>query len=79
MARRQSALVNVHEAKTHLSRLLARVERGEEIVIGRGGKPCARLSPIETQAPRQPGLLKGRVGREFFEPLPKNELVAWEK
>jgi len=43
--------VNVHEAKTHLSRLLARVEAGEEIVIAKAGKPIARLIPYEKRPP----------------------------
>ena len=70
--------VNVHEAKTHLSRLLERVEAGEEIILARAGKPCARLVPIAGEAPsRRPGRLKGRVECDFFEPLPPSELAAW--
>lgn len=54
--------VNVHEAKTHLSRLLHRVEQGEEIVIARAGKPIARLVPIGvTSTPRVPGLYAGQI------------------
>ena len=67
------AEVNVHEAKTNLSRLLARVEAGEEIVIARAGKPIARLIPIETpRPPRRFGLMKDRiaVGADFDDPLP---------
>jgi len=64
-------LVNIHEAKTHLSRLVERVEAGEEVVIARAGRPVARLIPyrIRTQ-PRQPGLWRGQVqlGRDFDEP-----------
>jgi prevent-host-death family protein len=65
--------VNVHEAKTHLSRLLERVERGEEIVIARAGKPVAKLVPIETVVRRRPmGLYKDqiRMSEDFDEPLP---------
>lgn len=65
--------VNVHEAKTHLSRLLARAHAGEEIIIARGGEPYARLVPLDGRHPkREPGTLRGRVvlGRKFFEPLP---------
>jgi antitoxin (DNA-binding transcriptional repressor) of toxin-antitoxin stability system len=71
--------VTVHFAKTHLSRLLARVEAGETIVIARGDKPVAKLSPAGPMAPRKPGLYKGkmRIGPEFFEPLPEEELEAW--
>ncbi|HSR72996.1 MAG TPA: type II toxin-antitoxin system prevent-host-death family antitoxin [Kiloniellales bacterium] len=71
--------VNVHEAKTHLSRLLARVEAGEAIVIARDGKPVARLVPVAGRAPRKPGLAKGRLTEAFFEPLPPEELDAWER
>jgi prevent-host-death family protein len=72
------AAVNVHEAKTHLSKLLDRAEAGEEIVIAKAGRPVAKLVPFAPQGPRRPGLLKGRVGAEFFEPLPEKELEAWE-
>jgi prevent-host-death family protein len=70
--------VNVHEAKTHLSRLLERVRRGEEVIIAKNGRPCARLCPLEKPPPRRPGLLAGEVGDAFFEPLPDDELEAWE-
>jgi prevent-host-death family protein len=65
--------VNVHEAKTQLSRLLKRVASGEEIVIARDGRPCARLVPLSSTEPkRQAGTLKGLVGLNagFFDPLP---------
>jgi len=69
--------VNVHEAKTHLSRLLERVQRGEEIVIGRSGKPVAKLVPYrEAGGPRRPGGWKGRVRiASDFDELPA-ELAA---
>jgi prevent-host-death family protein len=70
--------INVHEAKTRLSQLLERAHAGEEIIIAKGGKPYARLCPLESLAPRMPGLLTGEVGDEFFEPLPEDELDAWE-
>jgi prevent-host-death family protein len=72
-------VVNVNEAKTHLSRLLERVRSGEVITIAKGGTPVARLVPLEPLAPRQPGLLSGRVEDTFFEPLPDDELAAWER
>ncbi len=54
--------VNVHEAKTHLSRLLERAAAGEEIIIGKAGKPIARLVPLEAAKPvRRPGSLKGKI------------------
>jgi prevent-host-death family protein len=55
-------MVNVHEAKTHLSKLLARVAAGEEIIVARGGKPVARLVPYrEERSPRRSGRLKGAI------------------
>lgn len=54
--------VNIHQAKTHLSRLVERVEAGEEIVIARAGRPVARLVPVGARTRRrQPGLWRGRV------------------
>jgi prevent-host-death family protein len=61
--------VNVHEAKTHLSKLLERVEAGEEIVLARAGKPVARLVPESPRRePREPGWAKGKISmREDFD------------
>ena len=72
--------VNVHEAKTHLSRLLAQVEAGEEVVIARNGKPVARLVPVRERGKRQPGAFKGliEIDDSFFDPLPEEEVKAWE-
>jgi prevent-host-death family protein len=54
--------VNVHEAKTQLSRLLQDVEKGEEVVIARNGEPVARLVPhVEERKPREPGWAEGRI------------------
>lgn len=66
------AKVNVHVAKTHLSRLLERVEQGEEILIARNGKPVAKLVPIEAPGKRPIGLYKGQIwmSDDFDEPLP---------
>ena len=72
-------MVNVHEAKTHLSRLLERVENGEEIVIARAGKPIARLVPEGRHKPRQSGLIKFHLPDSFFDPFPDEELDAWEQ
>src|ERR1700754_153937 len=74
--------VTVHAAKTNLSKLLARVEAGEEIVIARGAIPIARLTPIHAlPAKRQFGAFKGvlSVGPEFFEPMTNVELAEWER
>ena len=55
-------LVNVHQAKTQLSKLLDQVAAGEEVVIARYGKPVAKLSPVDEHlSPRQPGALKGKI------------------
>lgn len=56
-----SATVNVYEAKSHFSQLLARVEAGEEIVIARNGRPVARLVPIAIRPDRTPGLFAGQI------------------
>ena len=73
-------VVNVHQAKTHLSRLLAQVESGEEVVIARNGKPVARIVRVEKQGKRQFGSMKSRIKLDdsFFDPLPEEELAAWE-
>ncbi|MBK9136739.1 MAG: type II toxin-antitoxin system Phd/YefM family antitoxin [Betaproteobacteria bacterium] len=74
-----NSTVNVHEAKTHLSRLLDEVQAGREIVLAKAGKPVARLVPLApVPARRQSGRLAGQVGPAFFEPLPAAELDAWE-
>lgn len=71
-------IVNVHEAKTHLSRLLEEVRGGEEIVVAKGGRPYAKLIPLTSAAKRELGFVPGRIGESFFEPLPDDELSAWE-
>ena len=73
--------VNVHEAKTHLSRLLKRVERGTEVVIARSGKPIARLLPLESTRPAPVlGADRGKftVPEDFDAPLPDAVLAAFE-
>jgi antitoxin (DNA-binding transcriptional repressor) of toxin-antitoxin stability system len=73
--------VTIHVAKTTLSQLLARVEAGEEIILARGKEPIAKLVPFQPRASkRRFGALKGTisVGREFFDPLPEQEIAAWE-
>ena len=73
-------VVNVHQAKTQLSRLLARVEAGEDVVIARRGQPVARLVACAARVKRQPDVLKGKivVPDTFFDPLPEEELAEWE-
>jgi prevent-host-death family protein len=70
--------VNIHEAKTHLSRLLERVEAGEEIVIARNGKAVAKLVAV-SRARRRPGGLKGkiRIHDDFDAPLPRSILAPF--
>jgi prevent-host-death family protein len=73
--------ITIHKAKTNLSRLIKQACRGEEIVIARGSEPMVRLVPIgDPKGNRKPGALKGKlkVGPEFFEPLPPEELKFWE-
>jgi prevent-host-death family protein len=73
--------VNVHDAKTHLSKLLERVERGEEIVLARAGKPVARLVPVASRRkPYKPGFLKGRIkiAADFDASLPDEMLARFE-
>ncbi|MBN9556007.1 MAG: type II toxin-antitoxin system Phd/YefM family antitoxin [Alphaproteobacteria bacterium] len=78
-----SAIFKIHEAKTQLSRLIARAEAGEEIIIARDDKPVAKLVPMET-VKRRPkfGAMKGvwpaLPDSFFFDPLPEDELKAWE-
>jgi len=73
--------VNIHEAKTQLSKLIDQAGRGEEIVIAKAGIPVARLTAIPAaRTGRRFGALAGRarVDDRFFEPLPEFELGAWE-
>lgn len=69
---------NIHEAKTHFSKLLARVLSGEEIIIAKAGQPIVRLLPVESEIHemRVPGMDKGKVviKDNFDEPLPEFEL-----
>lgn len=74
-----SLIVNVHEAKTHFSRLLEQAHAGQEIILAKAGKPYARLVPLARPGgKRQPGRLVGRVDDAFFEPLPDEEIDGWE-
>ena len=73
-------VVNVHQAKAQLSRLLARVEAGEDVVIARRGQPVVRLVRCAPRSRRQPDTLRGKivVPESFFDPLPEEGLRTWE-
>lgn len=73
-------VVNVHQAKTQLSRLLAQVEAGEEVIIARRGEPVARLVRCKSRGKRQFGAMRGQivVDDSILDPLPEDELAAWE-
>jgi len=76
-----STTVNIFEAKTNLSKLIAKVEQGEEVIIARAGKPVARLtSPVRQKKPIVFGLLKGKihVADDFDAPLPPEILAEFE-
>ncbi len=68
------SVVSVHEAKTHLSRLIQRVEAGEEVVIARAGQPVVKLVAVAKKLPKVPGRLKGefKIGDDFDDPLPED-------
>jgi prevent-host-death family protein len=72
--------VNMHEAKTHLSRLVDRVLSGEEVVIARAGKPVAKLVPADSRrGPRRPGMWRGRVRiHDDFDELPPEIVDAFD-
>ncbi len=70
-------MVNVHEAKTHFSKLVDRAHAGEEIIVAKSGKPWARLVPLAQPPEREPGRYAEEVPDSFFAPLPKDELERW--
>jgi prevent-host-death family protein len=72
-------VATVHEAKTHLSRLIAEVEAGGSVIITRRGKPVAKLEAVAPRKRPVFGSMKGLVSidERFFEPLPDDELKAW--
>jgi prevent-host-death family protein len=74
--------VNMHQAKTQLSRLVELASEGEEIVIAKAGKPLVRLVPYRHEGkPRKPGLLRGkiRIHKDFDAPLPEDVLRSFEE
>ena len=76
--------INVHDAKTNLSKYLDRVEAGETIVVCRHNRPIAELRPLPLEAPKRkprvPGFDKGKftIPPEFYEPMSEEELQLWE-
>lgn len=70
--------VNIQQAKTHLSDLIARSEHGEEVVIARAGEPVVRLVPIVEPTNRKFGQMSFEVPADFDASLPEEELAAWE-
>jgi len=71
---------NIHEAKTHLSRLLERAQQGEEIIICKAGQPYVKLVAVRPVERRQLGFMRGEfsVGEEIFQALDEDEIRAWE-
>jgi prevent-host-death family protein len=76
-----SNIINIHEAKTHLSRIVDEVAAGAEVIIAKAGKPMARLTPLAgVQRPKKLGLLKGKmkVPDDFNAPLPDDVIASFE-
>ena len=76
-------IINMHDAKTHLSKLIERAMRGEEIIVAKAGKPMAKIVPLNgnDRFRRQPGglhLSRSLPLSVFTDPLPDEELLAWE-
>ena len=73
-------IVNVHEAKTHFSKLLERVAQGEEVTIAKAGRPVARLVPMSRPDTRPPGCDAGRgyIADDFDAPLPDDIVADFE-
>ena len=79
------AVITIHKAKTELSKLIARAEAGEEIIIARNDRPVVKLVAVQPPEPskkREPGVLahlKGKIPDSFFAPLSEEELKDWER
>ncbi len=74
-------IVNIHQAKTHFSKLVDAVMQGEEVIIAKAGKPAAKLVPVSSLKPkRKPGVLKGKISisSDFDAPLPNDILDQFE-
>jgi prevent-host-death family protein len=78
--RDMATMVNIHEAKTHFSKLLEKVQQGEEVIVAKAGEPVAKLVPIKKKIKRTPGGAEGlKVPPEFFEPLPEDIMRHFEE
>jgi prevent-host-death family protein len=76
-----ATIINIHEAKTHLSRIVDEVAAGAEVIIAKAGKPLAKLTPLATPVKKKKlGLLKGKieVPDDFDAPLPDEVIAAFE-
>ena len=71
-------VINVHEAKTHLSKILDEVYQGEEVILAKAGRPYAKLVPLGNQDKRPMGFVPGKISDAFFETLPAEELERWQ-
>lgn len=73
-------IVNMHEAKTHFSKLVDSVIHGNEVIIAMAGKPVAKLGPIGKKPKRTLGVLKGKIklSKDFYEPLPEDIIASFE-
>jgi prevent-host-death family protein len=71
--------VTIEEAQTKLLDLIRTLQPHEEVIITENNQPVARLLPVEGRVPRLPGIAQGKVTDAFFEPLPEEELKAWER
>lgn len=73
-------IVNMHEAKSNLSKLVEEAEAGEEVILARAGQPAVRLVPVRRRGRRKLGAWKGKVvmADDFDAPLPDAVLAAWE-
>ena len=73
------AIFTVHQAKTNLSKLIAEILNGNDVVIARNKQPLIRLVPVDSVKRRRPGALKGQISLTpaFFEPLSEDELNSW--
>jgi len=78
----KNSMINIHEAKTHLSRLVDEVCKGKELILAKAGKPLVKLVPLKPSKPkRTPGFLKGKIkiAADFDAPLPHDWLDDFEK